>query len=66
MNSEGNTTNPVASCEPTLSRKEFVRKVIKRGTLAGALLVVPAIVDTFIVPPKAAFAMTNTMNPMMP
>jgi len=44
--------------DKTLSRKEFVRLVLKRGAIAGTLLAAPKILDKFLVPPVSATAST--------
>jgi hypothetical protein len=49
-----------ASCEPTLSRKEFVALVLKRAAIAGAVIAAPKVVDKFMVQPANAFAVTST------
>lgn len=50
------------SSDPGISRKDFIRRVLKRGALAGALLAAPRIVDRFVVPPaKAATIYTMMM-----
>jgi len=47
------------SCEPSLSRQEFLTLVLKRGSLAGAILAAPKIVDAFLVPPAHAMMYTG-------
>ena len=42
------------ACDPSLSRAQFIRLLIERATLAGALLVAPAIADSFMAPPAVA------------
>ncbi len=46
----------------SISRKEFVRIVLKRGAIAGALLSAPKILDKFLVPPASAMASTVVMG----
>lgn len=42
------------SCEPSMSRAEFITRVVKGAALAGGLVAAPQILDKFLVP--AAFA----------
>jgi hypothetical protein len=48
------------SCEPTMTRKDFVAKVVRRATIAGAILAAPAVIDKFLVPPGIAAMMSPT------
>jgi hypothetical protein len=43
--------------DPTLTRKEFIKKIVTRGVAAGTLIVGCQIVDKFVVPP--AYAQTS-------
>lgn len=45
--------------DKSISRKEFVRLVLKRGAIAGAIMTAPKIIDKFLVPP--VYAGTSTM-----
>ncbi len=45
--------------DKSISRKEFVRLVLKRGAIAGAIVAAPKIIDKFLVPP--VYAGTSTM-----
>ncbi len=45
--------------DKSISRKEFVRLVLKRGAIAGAIIAAPKIIDKFLVPP--VYAGTSTM-----
>lgn len=47
------------SSDKSISRKEFVRLVLKRGAIAGAIVAAPKIIDKFLVPP--VHAGTSTM-----
>jgi hypothetical protein len=49
-----NLVNSPKSCDPTLSRQEFVRKLLKKAAAAGTLLYVGAIADSFVAPPARA------------
>jgi len=49
-----------SSCEPSLSRKEFVALVLKRATAAGTIIAAPRVVDKFLVQPAEARAVTST------
>ena len=59
-----NPNNPFAnpsaeaqsSCDPTITRKQFIAKTIKRATVAGALLTGCKVADKFLVPPAYAQA----------
>ncbi len=42
------------SCEKSLSRKEFLTKVLRSGAAAGALLAAPVIADKFLIPAAQA------------
>lgn len=48
------TAAPMQSCDPSLDRKQFLAMVVKRAGLAGALLLAPKVVDSFLVPPVYA------------
>jgi hypothetical protein len=49
-----------ASCEPTLSRKEFVAFVLKRAGVVGTIIAAPKVVDKYLVRPAEAKAATST------
>jgi len=42
------------SCDRTMTRKEFIHKLVRKATAAGTLLYGAAIADTFIAPPARA------------
>ena len=42
------------ACDPSLSRSQFIKLLIERATFTGALLVVPAIADSFMSPQAVA------------
>ncbi|MBX9879528.1 MAG: hypothetical protein K2Y22_13790 [Candidatus Obscuribacterales bacterium] len=44
--------------DKSISRKEFVHLVLKRGAIAGAIVAAPKIIDKFLVPP--VYAGTST------
>jgi len=46
------------ACDSRVSRKEFLTTLVRRATLAGAILAAPKVVDKFLVPP--AYALTST------
>ncbi len=48
------------SCELAMSRKDFVAKVLRRATIAGAILAAPAVIDKFLVPPGIAAMMSDS------
>jgi len=52
-NSE-NLSDSQPSCDPSLSRAEFIRMLLDRAKLAGALVILPAIADAFMAPPVVA------------
>lgn len=45
---------PDVSCDPSMSRKEFVALVLKRGAITGAILAAPRVLDKFLVAPGLA------------
>lgn len=53
----------VGSCDSTMSRKEFVRLVLRRGAIVGAIIAAPSVVDKFVVPPAQAM-MSSTITGM--
>lgn len=59
MSSSGESETPRDSCNPRLTRKEFLAKVMKNAALAGTIAAVPAIADAFLAPPASAQASTN-------
>ncbi len=44
------------ACDPTLSRSQFIKMLVERATVAGALIAAPVIVDSFIAPQAVAAA----------
>lgn len=50
----GDTQPDQSSCDPSLSRAEFIRKVVKGAALTGGLLAAPKILDRFLTPPAYA------------
>ncbi|MGH9548217.1 MAG: hypothetical protein ACRD3W_02535 [Terriglobales bacterium] len=59
-NTSGREPHDRQACDARVSRKEFLTTLIKRATLAGALLAAPKVVDKFLVPP--AYAATSTTH----
>lgn len=49
------------SSDPALNRKQFLALVLKRAGIAGAIVVAPKVVDSFLVPP--VYAGMYTPNP---
>lgn len=47
------------SCNPHISRKEFLAKVVQKAAIAGTIVAAPAIADAFLAPPAFAQASTN-------
>ena len=48
------------ACDSTYSRKEFLATLIRRATVAGALIAAPRILDKFVVPPVYASGSKGT------
>jgi hypothetical protein len=49
-----NRSDAQPSCDPSLSRAEFIKMLVDRAKLAGALVILPAIADAFMAPPVVA------------
>lgn len=47
-----------SSCEQSLTRAEFIARVLKGAALTGGLLAAPKVLDKFLVPPAFAGAST--------
>jgi hypothetical protein len=43
-----------SACDPSLTRSEFIGMLLKRAAVAGALTIMPAVVDSFVAPPAIA------------
>jgi len=56
----GHEHNTQPSCDPGLTRSQFLSLVVEKALLAGTLLAVPAIADTFMAPPAQAQASGGT------
>lgn len=54
------------ACDQKISRKDFLAAVVKRATLAGALLIAPQVVDKFLVPPVYALNSTSHFHDTTP
>lgn len=50
----GQTPAEEASCDPRLSRAEFLKKALKPTLVVGALIAAPKIIDKFTLPASAA------------
>lgn len=48
-----------SSCDSTLTRAEFLQKVVKGAALTGGLLAAPRVLDKFLIPPAYAGASTT-------
>lgn len=46
------------ACDATLSRKDFLAKLVQRAAVAGSLIAAPKIIDKFLIPP--AYAVNST------
>lgn len=63
-NSQGQSE--VRACDESLTRKEFIRKVVTRSVVAGTLVVGARISDKFLVPPAFAAASQGIVtNPQL-
>jgi hypothetical protein len=49
-----NQNQDITSCEKTISRKEFLDKLVKGAALTGGLVAAPKILDKFVVQSVAA------------
>lgn len=47
------------SCDPTVTRSEFISKLVRRSAIAGTIMLAPLIVDTFLAPPATAAGSTS-------
>ncbi len=47
------------ACDGSLSRKEFLTKLVQKAALAGSLVAAPKIIDKFLVPPALAINSTQ-------
>lgn len=47
------------ACDPTLSRKEFLTKLVQTAAVAGSLIAAPKVIDKFLVPPAHALNSTQ-------
>jgi hypothetical protein len=65
MTEENNTASEATSndkaCDPSFTRAQFVKRVVKGAALTGGLVAAPKILDKFLVP--AAYAGTSTCGP---
>jgi hypothetical protein len=50
------------SSDPSLTRSEFIQKVVKASALTGGILAAPRILDRFLVPPAYAATSTGCTN----
>jgi len=41
------------ACDPTLSRAQFLKLLVQRATMAGAIVALPLIADSFSAPAQA-------------
>lgn len=46
------------ACDPSFTRAEFVKRVVKGAALTGGLIAAPKILDKFLIPPAFAGAST--------
>jgi len=58
-----NQLENMTSCDPAITRKDFLSKVIKGAALTGGLLVAPKVLDKFLIQPVYASASTCTQGP---
>ncbi len=50
------------ACDNSLSRKEFLTKLVQKAALAGSLVAAPKIIDKFLVPPALAINSTQSVH----
>jgi hypothetical protein len=50
------------SSDPTITRKEFIKKITKGMAIAGGVMLAPKIADKFILPADAASSSTCTVS----
>lgn len=55
---ENEEANEKAS-DPTLTRQEFLLKIVKAAAIAGGVLAAPKVIDKFLVPPALASSSTG-------
>jgi hypothetical protein len=48
------TTEDESSCDPSLTRSQFIKALAQRAAVSGAILIAPAIADMFVAPPAIA------------
>lgn len=53
---------PSSSCEQSLTRAEFITRVVKGAALTGGLIAAPKILDKFFVPPAFAGASSCSVS----
>jgi hypothetical protein len=58
------TNEEQISCTKGLSRKQFLRMVIQRATIAGVILAGPKVIDKFLVPPANAMMPSTGGGPV--
>ncbi len=51
---ENNLKAEGTSCDPALTRKEFIQKVLKGAALTGGIIAAPKVLDKFILPALAS------------
>jgi hypothetical protein len=51
-----------ASSDPTLTRKQFIEKVVKGAAITGGAMIAPRIIDKFLVPPAYAGTSSCTLG----
>ena len=49
----------LSSCEPSITRQEFIEQIVKRAALIGTIMAAPKLIDRFLVPP--AYAAMSTL-----
>ncbi|HEY9713103.1 MAG TPA: hypothetical protein V6C72_06515 [Chroococcales cyanobacterium] len=50
----------IEACDPALTRKEFLTKLVRRAAIAGSIVAAPKVLDKFLVPP--VYALTSTQH----
>jgi hypothetical protein len=62
-----------SACDPAFTRGQFIKMLVERAKLAGALVLIPTIADSFVAPPaiatttgdgNVAFTIKNNLPPI--
>ena len=58
----GITSGDTSSSDPTITRKQFIGKVMKGAVITGGIFVAPKVLDKFILPAQAAKTSSCTIS----